>query len=417
MRPASIVLVIGASGFIGGRIVHRLERAGMRVVCAGRDEAALRHLFPGRAVATDWRTALAGVDAVVYAAGTIERGAGMREAHRDTPAALFAAARRTGIQRLVHLSALGAAPDADTDFLRSKGEGDAALLADRPPGWTVLRPSLVYGRGGTSAALFATLAALPLRPAVRSGPLRPIHVDDVADAVAALLAGTGPLPAVIDAVGPEEVTAEAFIARHRGWLGQPPARAAPLPPAVTQAGAAVAEAFGARLINRDAMRMLARGAAADPAGFTAATGVVPAGVVAGLAREPALDADRWAARLRPVRLPLRLSLAFLWIATGLVSLGVYPVAGSLELLAGVGLRDGPALVALYGAAGWDLLLGVALAAGVRPHLVGALQIGTILTFTAILSLFLPGFWIHPFGPLTKNVPVIAATLAMMALED
>ncbi|HYH19761.1 MAG TPA: SDR family oxidoreductase [Azospirillum sp.] len=417
MRPASVVLVMGASGFIGRRVVHRLERAGTRVVCAGRDEAGLRRCFPGRTTATDWKTALANVDAVVYAAGTIERGPGMWDVHRNTPTALFAAARRQGIPRLIHLSALGAAPDADTEFLRSKGQGDAALLADRPPGWTVLRPSLVYGRGGTSAALFATLAALPLRPSVQSGPLRPIHVDDLAAAAAALLTTPAPLPPVVDAVGPEEVTAEAFIARHRDWLGLPPARTLPLPLAAMQAGAALAEAFGAHLVSREAMRMLARGAATDPVGFTATTGVVPVGIAAGLAREPALEADRWAARLRPVRLPLRLSLAFLWIATGLVSLGIYPVADSLDLLAGVGLRDGPALTALYGAAGWDLALGTALAAGVRPHLVGALQIGTILTFTVILSLFLPGFWVHPFGPLTKNVPVIAATLAMMALED
>ncbi len=103
--------------------------------------------------------------------------------------------------------------------------------------------------------------------------------------------------------------------------------------------------------------------------------------------------------------------------TGLVSLGLYPVEGSLALLAEVGLTGAPALAALYGAALWDLVLGCALLVRFRPVLIGALQLATMFAFTLIITAFLPEMWLHPFGPVTKNVPLALATLVMMALED
>jgi DoxX-like family len=64
-----------------------------------------------------------------------------------------------------------------------------------------------------------------------------------------------------------------------------------------------------------------------------------------------------------------------------------------------------------------MLLGLATAFGWRVRLMGAIQIVLMLGFMAILSAAMPELWLHPFGPLTKNVPLIAATLVMMALEE
>jgi hypothetical protein len=136
-----------------------------------------------------------------------------------------------------------------------------------------------------------------------------------------------------------------------------------------------------------------------------------------LAAIPCGAAERWRAKLWPLRAPLRISLALLWIVSGLVSLGLYHVQSSLVLLGEVGLGGAPALAALYGAALWDLTLGVALLARIRPVLVGALQLATMITFTLIITAFLPETWLHPFGPVMKNVPLALATLVTMALED
>jgi DoxX-like family len=87
------------------------------------------------------------------------------------------------------------------------------------------------------------------------------------------------------------------------------------------------------------------------------------------------------------------------------------------LLGDAGLEGAPALATLYGAALWDLALGVALLARYRPVLVGALQLATMSAFTLIIAAFLPETWLHPFGPVTKNMPLALATLVMMTLED
>jgi uncharacterized protein YbjT (DUF2867 family)/uncharacterized membrane protein YphA (DoxX/SURF4 family) len=420
--PALRVLVIGATGFIGRHLVRALEARGHRARCAGRDRGDLERLFPGHEHAAldlaaegeaELAAALAGVDGVVNAAGLIASEAVMRAVHAEGPVRLFRAARAAGIGRLVQVSALGAAPDAPTEFLRGKAAADADVLADRPPGWTVVRPSLVYGPGGGSAGLFAALAALPVQFRVGGGAVRPIQVDDLAEGICRLLEAEAPLPPVLDAVGPEETSVDGFVAGFRRWLGRRPAWPVRVPPALL----ALAGRFGGGLVSRDTLLMLERGATADHRPLTAVTGVEPAGIAAGLARTPATEGDRIAAGMRFLRLPLRWSLAFMWVVSGVVSLGLYPVDESLGLLAAVGVTGPLALPVLYAASAWDVLLGLALFLGRRVRLWGWVQVATMLGYTAILTLFLPELWLHPFGPVFKNVPILVATLAMIAVEE
>jgi hypothetical protein len=64
-----------------------------------------------------------------------------------------------------------------------------------------------------------------------------------------------------------------------------------------------------------------------------------------------------------------------------------------------------------------LALAGALLVRLCPVLVDALQLATMIAFTLIITAFLPETWLHPFGPVTKNVPLALATLVIMALED
>ena len=113
---------------------------------------------------------------------------------------------------------------------------------------------------------------------------------------------------------------------------------------------------------------------------------------------------------------LRLSVAALWIVTGIVSLGLYPVEHSLALLARVGITGALAPVALYGAAALDLVLGVATLAMSRRRALWLVQIAVIAGYTLIITAFLPEFWLHPFGPLLKNVPLLAMLALLYVLE-
>jgi uncharacterized membrane protein YphA (DoxX/SURF4 family) len=115
---------------------------------------------------------------------------------------------------------------------------------------------------------------------------------------------------------------------------------------------------------------------------------------------------------------LRIALALLWIWTGIVSLGLYPVQDSYALLARVGLHGMQSTLALYGAALLDLALGVltliAPARLRRP--VWLVQLALIAGYTVLITVFLPDFWLHPYGPISKNLPVLAAIALLWALE-
>jgi hypothetical protein len=113
---------------------------------------------------------------------------------------------------------------------------------------------------------------------------------------------------------------------------------------------------------------------------------------------------------------LRLALALVWIVTGIVSAGIYPVEESYALLARTGVTGPLAPVALYGAALLDLAFGVATLVLRRRRWLWLAQMALILGYTAIISVRLPEFWLHPYGPVLKNLPMLAV-LWLLYLVD
>lgn len=113
---------------------------------------------------------------------------------------------------------------------------------------------------------------------------------------------------------------------------------------------------------------------------------------------------------------LRVSIALVWIWTGIVSLGLYPTQSSYELLARVGIGETLAPFMLYGAAALDLVLGVATLLMKQRRRLWQLQLAVILGYTLIISFKLPEFWLHPYGPLSKNLPLLAAIYLLYTLE-
>ena len=125
--------------------------------------------------------------------------------------------------------------------------------------------------------------------------------------------------------------------------------------------------------------------------------------------------DRWHARLYFLRPLLRLSIAFIWIFTGIVSL-VTAQSHGFDLLTQAGISKSLQPSLLYGASAIDLLLGFFTLINYRIQLVGGLQCFFIVAFTLTISCGLPSYWLHPFAPVAKNIPLLVATLAMMALD-
>jgi uncharacterized protein YbjT (DUF2867 family) len=191
--------VLGGSGFIGRYVVQRLAARGdvIPVGCRRAEEAKfLKPLGNVGQIATlnlaigDEQVMpafLAGNDALVNCVGILrESGAqSFERVHHTGPARLARLAREAGIERFVHISAIGADPRSPSAYARTKAEGEAAVR-DAFPTVTILRPSVVFGPEDQFFNRFAAMATVsPVLPLIGGGHTRfqPVYVGDVADAV------------------------------------------------------------------------------------------------------------------------------------------------------------------------------------------------------------------------------------------
>lgn len=388
------VLVLGATGFIGRATAGALRAAGHEVVASSlRFERALQ--------AQDWLSSLQGVQAVVNAVGIFRRRRGQTFGvlHEAAPRALFEACEMAGVRRVVQLSALGADENARSAFHLSKKRADDFLRASALE-WTIVQPSLVYGQGGASARLFALLASLPLTPLPGDGRQRvqPIHIDDLADAIVRLVAMDW--KSTLHAVGAREVELREWLAILRAQMGLGTARFVDIPRVLVP-------------LDRETLGMLERGNTASPGAVTRLLGRSPRAPEDFVSAEEASEL-RTRARLDWLLPLLRASLAIVWIGSGVVSLGLFPVQESLAMLARVGLSH-PAF--LYGAALLDIALGAAIFALKRRKWLWRLQAALIAGYSIVIALWLPELWLHPFGPLLKNLPMLAAIFLLHELEE
>jgi NADH dehydrogenase len=208
------VLVLGGTGFVGAHVCEKLIRAGLRVTVPTRRAVNARNILHLPALTVlecdvhdeaALTQAMAGVDAVVNLVAILHgTPAAFEWVHRALPEKIARACLAQGVRQLVHISALGTdhqQPQACvSNYLRSKGEGEAALmrilgwpqakaadaLASAPhTGLVVLRPSVIFGAEDQFLNVFAKLQKLfPVMPlAGADAKFQPVWVEDVAAAV------------------------------------------------------------------------------------------------------------------------------------------------------------------------------------------------------------------------------------------
>lgn len=418
------VLILGARGFIGASLADAFTAAGHTVVKAVRqprapDEIAIDYTSGHDSV--DWLACIAGMDVVINAVGIIVETETQRfdVIHRAAPVALFEACVQAGAQspRVIQISALGA-DRGDSSYFRSKRAADDALMR-LPLDWQILRPALVFGEESQSARLFLALASFPLLPLPGGGdpPLQPVHIDDLVNAVLHLADPATPARQCIELAGPAPLPLREMLHAYRRALGLPPTGQFAIPVPLMAIAATLAERFPGTLFNRDNWRMLQAGNTAGLDALAAATRLLgrPPRPVERFVT-PARSADLRRRALDDWQAPmLRASLAVVWFVTAVVSAFIYPRADSLALLAGVGLTGIPAYTALYAAAALDLAFGVATL--YRPgRRLWLAQIGLVFAYTGIIAVALPEFLVHPFGPVTKNLSILAILIVLHSRE-
>lgn len=197
------ICVIGGTGFVGRHLLNRLSGAGYRTRVPTRHPHRYRHLLlvPGcelvqleRWDETGLRSLMAGCDAVVNLVGILNEGGGrtFEQTHVGMVESTTRAAVASGVGAYLHMSALNADPDGPSDYLRSKGRGEAAALAaaDRGLAVTLFRPSVIFGPGDGLFSRFASLLRLlpgPFPLACADARFAPVYVGDVATAMLRVL--------------------------------------------------------------------------------------------------------------------------------------------------------------------------------------------------------------------------------------
>jgi NADH dehydrogenase len=222
-------------------LVARLIKDGHRVTVLSRDREQHKHLLvlPGLTlencdvyVEAQLSERFRGKDVVINLVGILNErgfgGGGFRRAHTELTQGVLRAARSAGVTRLLQVSALKAAVDAPSFYLRSKGEAER-LIRDGNSGldWTIFQPSVMFGPGDSFLNRFAGLLAVspgffPLaKPNAR---FQPVLVDDVIEALRRCLHGGASSRQTYELGGPqvyslrEIVGLVAKLTGHRRWV-------------------------------------------------------------------------------------------------------------------------------------------------------------------------------------------------------
>ncbi|MCX5673132.1 MAG: complex I NDUFA9 subunit family protein [Planctomycetota bacterium] len=287
-EAASQVLVTGASGFVGRRVVARLRQEGYAVRTLVRPTSA-RPLAPARGVeiapgdVTDTASvaqAARGCQAAVHLVGILrERGASTYQAvHVQGTENVVAACRSAGVRRLIHMSALGVGRGSTTGYFRSKKAAEEVV---RPSGldWTILRPAIIHGPQGDFMVEMARMVARPGPvPLIGRGLqiLQPVWVEDVARVFVEALRRNTAIGRAFEVAGPDILTLREFYTIvSRVVLGKEKTLIS-VPAFLIRAGAAVtAITLAHPPITRDELQMLEESRPCDIRPMVEALGVEP----------------------------------------------------------------------------------------------------------------------------------------------
>jgi NADH dehydrogenase len=222
-----LVTIYGGSGFVGRYIARRLAKEGWRVRVAVRNTNEAMFVRPYGVVGqvepvfcnirddASVRAVARGADVVVNCVGTFDaRGKNNFDAVQAEGATRIARiAAEEGVQRMVHLSAIGASATSDSVYARTKAAGEAGVLAHMP-GAVILRPSVIFGSEDQFFNRFAGMTRLsPMLPVVGAATrFQPVWVDDVAQAAVMGVLGTA-APGVYELGGPEAASFRDLMAK------------------------------------------------------------------------------------------------------------------------------------------------------------------------------------------------------------
>lgn len=273
------VLLIGGTGFLGSHVAHLLSRRGFRITVATRRRERAKHLIllpTTEVVEADVHDPAplaglaAGQDSVINMVGILHSRGGapygrdFAAAHVELPRKIVAACRKAHVRRLLHVSAVQAARDAPSEYLRSKADGEAAIQESGRHeaeggaiAWTIFRPSVIFGPGDSFLNLFAgLLRRLPLLPlGCADAQFQPVYVEDVAACIVDSLTNPQSAGQTYELCGPNVYALRELVAYVGEVIGRPRTILS-LPDWLAYIQAAALELAPGKLMSRDNVRSM-----------------------------------------------------------------------------------------------------------------------------------------------------------------
>ena len=281
-----LVLLTGATGYVGSHVLSALRQRGHEV-------RALVHGDPGPLATAEGVTvvqgdvtrpetlsgAFEGVEAVVHLVGIIDesprRGVTFERIHVDGTANVVAAAREAGVTRFVHMSANGARPDGVSAYQTTKWTAEEAVRAAGFEHTVVFRPSTLFGDPGPDNPEFAKrlwetlVKPFPVLPVFGDGryELQPVHVQACAEAMAEAVTREASNGVAYGVAGRERIPYRDVLRRIARGGGIRPKPTAPVPVAMARLGVNTLGKAGLLPISPAQFEMLVEGNTCDPSAF------------------------------------------------------------------------------------------------------------------------------------------------------
>ena len=288
--------------------------------------------------------------------------------------------------KVLHISAIGAEKDQpETAFLASKKVTDSFLLNYKNA--KVIYPGIVIGRRGRSTRFFTEMAALPIIPIFNTKELSFIHVNQLTALIGKVLEGFNEYPTQIFAVSEPEPLTQIF-STLKGKKG----RFIKIPECCFSILFTLFPRASIGVFNKDTFKLFKSSKAENYAPlFPAASKSIQSN---DFVRSDVLP-----------QLVALLALSFIWIWSGVSSLISWKE--SYGLMQEIGANHLYSILFIWLGSIADIFLGIAIYAKKYRKVIIILQALTMLTYMLILSIGAPHYWIHPFGVLSKNIPILA----------
>jgi uncharacterized protein YbjT (DUF2867 family) len=231
-RGMSCATVFGGTGFVGQRVVRHLHEMGTKVRILSRhrtraEDDGIERIAADAHDEHSVEAALAGADGAVNAISLyVEHGSEtFRSVHVEVAGNIARAARKAGLCRFLHISGIGANSASPSAYIRSRGEGEAAVRAAFPSA-VIVRPAAMFAAGDAFlTTILRLLQSLPAYPMFGDGRtrLQPVHVDDVATAIAQILRQNQRPHPVYELAGPRVYSYEEMLRTIARIAGTRPA--------------------------------------------------------------------------------------------------------------------------------------------------------------------------------------------------